>query len=145
MRWKNTPEDEATRQAMGKALALVFIPAGLIIFGLIYIVSPRREPTSQAWANGTYVNACCPPVVLQNGLLVSGNNKAHYRVYYNDTGYFISVDRKIGVKDSEITLSGYADYVPFNNNSEARPAIHNAEALHLFGVSDFTDYRFVKK
>ena len=130
---------------MGKAVALVFIPAGLIIFGLIYIVSPRREPTSQAWANGTYVNDCCPPVVLKNGLLVSGNKRTHYRVEYDKTGYFIAVDRKIGVKGSEITLSGDADYVPFNNNSQARPAIHNAEALHLFGITDFVDYKFVRQ
>ena len=145
MPWQNSPEDEATRQAMGKALALVFIPAGIIIFGLIYIVSPRREPTSQAWANGTYINACCSPITLKNGVLTSGKKRATYQVDYNTTGYFIKVDRGIGLLGSEITLDGDADYVPFNNNSQALPAVKKAEALHLFGKTDFADYKFVKQ
>lgn len=128
-----------------ESLALVFIPAGIFIFGLIYLVSPRREPPSQAWANGTYVNACCAPVVLRDGLLVAGKVNVKYRVDEDKRGYFIAPDHPIGVQGSTIELAGNSDYIPFNNNSEALPAVNKAEALHLYGLDDSVDYKFVKR
>lgn len=145
MRWENTPEDEATRQAMMKALALVFVPAAIAIFALLYVVVPRRPPTSQAWANGTYINPCCPPIVLRDGLLASDKVKATYTVDYGKRGYFIHLDQGIGVEGGSVKLGALAQNVPFNRVSEAQPAIHRPESLHLYQTDTFDDVVFVKR
>ena len=145
MRWENTPEDEATRQAMMKALAMVFVPAAIAIFALLYVVVPRRPPTSQAWANGTYINPCCPPILLRDGLLASGKIKSKYRVDYGKRGYFIHLDEGIGVDGKSVKLGALAQNVPFNRVSEAQPAIHEPESLHLYQAKNFDDVIFVKQ
>jgi hypothetical protein len=145
MLWENTPEDEATRVALWRALALVLIPGGLFVFGLIYLVSPRYQPPSQSWANGTYINPCCAPLVLHNGTITTGSAVAHYTVLDDKRGHYIEIDRGIGVRGHVIEFGGTARYVPFNDNSEALPAIHDAHALHLAGLGDVNDYIFLKR
>jgi len=145
MRWKSTPEDDATRAALNRALALVLVPGMIFVFGLIYLVSPRRPPTPQSWANGTYINACCAPLVLREGLISTGSDSARYTVADDKRGAYIRIDRGIGVRGDRVTFGGSLTDVPFNKNSEAMPAIHEAYALHLNGLDDMNDYVFVKR
>lgn len=144
MPWKNTPEDDATNAALGQAIALVLIPGLILVFGLIYLVSPRHVPTPQSWANGTYKNACCAPLILRDGLMSTGSDTARYTVADGKRGAYIRVDRGIGVSRGHVVFDEHAVYVFFNKNSEAMPAIHEAYALHLLGVHDINDHVFHK-
>jgi len=145
VRWKNTPEDDATRAALGRALGLVIIPGVIFVFGLIYLASPRYSPPPQSWANGTYVNACCAPLVLRDGLISTGSDSARYTVADGKRGAYIRIDRGVGVSRGRVIFGGSLVYVPFNKNSEAMPAIHEAYALHLLGLDDdMNDYVFAK-
>jgi hypothetical protein len=145
MGWTNTPEDEATRVALMRGLALVLVPGLIFVGGLIWLVSPRYVPPSQAWANGTYVNPCCDPLILRDGSLSSGSAVAHYTVAEDKRGYYIELDRGIGLRGRAVEFGRNFQYVPFNDNSEALPAIHDARALHLTGLDDSNDYIFVKR
>ena len=145
MRLTNPPWDEATHAAMQKALALVLIPGAIFVFGLIYLVSPRRVPPSQSWANGTYINACCAPVTLHNGTITTDNGSAHYVVREGKLGLEIDVDQGIGVTDSRVRFGGNSQFVFFNNASETLPALGKAESLHLWNLDDSTDLVFVKR
>ncbi len=53
----------------------MLIPGLILVFGLIYLVSPRiRADAPQILgANGTYKNACCAPLILRNGLMSTGS------------------------------------------------------------------------
>ena len=145
MRWRNTPEDEATRVALMRSLALVLVPGMIFVLGLIWLVSPRSLPPSQAWANGTYVNPCCDPLILRDGRFATGSAVAHYTVSDDKRGFYIELDRGVGVRGRTVEFGGKVQYVPFNENSEALPAIRDARALHLFDLDDSTDYIFVKR
>lgn len=144
MHWKNTPEDDATHAALAQALALVLIPGLIFVVGLIYLVSPRYVPTPQSWANGTYKNACCAPLILRDGLISTGSDTARYTVADGKMGAYIEVDRGIRVSRGHVVFGDNAVYVFFNKNSEAMPAIHEAYALHLLGAHDIKDYVFRK-
>ncbi|MES1975490.1 MAG: hypothetical protein V4472_23785 [Pseudomonadota bacterium] len=145
MRYKMTPEDEATKAALGQALALVLIPGMIFVFALIYCVSPPYSPPSPAWANGIYRNPCCAPLVLRDGLISTGADSAHYTVAAGKRGFHIRVDRGIGVSRGAVTFGGTFQFVFFNRNSEAMPAIREAYSLHLIGTDDMNDYAFTKR
>ena len=145
MWWKNTPEDEATRNALGGALALVLIPGAIFVFALIYLVSPKQVPAPQSWANGTYRNACCPPLTLLDGKISGGNVTATYIVSEGKFGRQIEVARGIGVRNRRVEFGGTYVYVFFNKNSMALPAKGAAESLHLIGLEDDRAYIFVKR
>jgi len=144
MRWKNTPEDDATQAALARALALVLIPGLVFVFGVIYLVFPRHAPTPQSWANGTYRNACCAPLTLRDGLMSTGSDTARYTVADGKRGAYIQIDRGIRVSRGHVVFGGNAVNVFFNRNSEAMPAMDEAYALHLTGLDDMNDYVFEK-
>lgn len=76
MAWQETPENEATKQALFGWSALVLVPGLLFVFGLIWLVMPPYQPPPQSWANGTYTNPCCAPLLLKDGVLSSGGTTA---------------------------------------------------------------------
>ncbi len=145
MRYPNTPEEEATFLAMWQGILLVIVPGLLFVFGLIWLVTPPYKPPPQSWANGTYVNACCAPLVLRDGGLTSGNETVRYAVSDDKRGHGIDVARAIGVRRGHLAFGGYIVRVPFNRNSEVAPALHDPESLHLFNLDDYSDYVFVRK
>ncbi|WEJ98483.1 MAG: hypothetical protein P0Y59_16220 [Candidatus Sphingomonas phytovorans] len=145
MAWKNTAEDEATYFALGRAIALVVVPGMILVFGLIYLVSPRRPPPSLSWPNGTYLNPCCAPLTLKDGTISTGLDTARYTVAEGKSGYYIDIDRGIGVNQGAVTFGGAFENVFFNRDSEAVPALGEAYALHLNGVNDSKGYIFTRR
>jgi len=130
---------------MIRAFGMVLVPGMIFVFGLIYLVSPRYAPPSQAWANGVYRNSCCAPLTLRDGVISAGVKAAHYKVVDGKRGFYIEVDRGVSVDRGSVRFGGTLQYVFFNRNSEAMPAIHEAYALHLSGANDMTEYVFVKR
>ena len=144
MVFRNTPEDEALFNAFGAGIMPVLLPGMLLVFGIIYWAMPRRVPPSQSWANGTYVNACCAPLVLRNGVLETQGINTRYVVSEAKYGYQLEVPAGIGVRRGAVRFEGSAVVVHFNNDSMARPALHEAKSLHLSDLDKLTSYEFVK-
>jgi len=44
--WHDKPKEEVTKAAMARALAIVILPAGIFILGLIYFLMPPLPPVS---------------------------------------------------------------------------------------------------
>jgi hypothetical protein len=144
MVFRNTPEDEALFNAFGAGIMPVLLPGMLLVFGIIYLAMPRSVPPSQSWADGTYVNACCAPLVLRNGVLETRGRTTRYIVSEAKYGYQLEVPTGIGVQRGKVRFEGNAVFVHFNNDSMARPALHEAKSLHLFDLDKVTSYEFVK-
>ena len=124
---------------------LVLIPCMIFVFGLIYAVSPRHGPVSQSWANGTYVNACCAPLLLHDGKLITENRATNYIVSESKFGNQITVTAGIGIRNGAIEFGGNNVFVFFNKNSMAMPAIGNPTSLHVIGLDDSRDYVFERR
>ena len=137
--------DEAMRASLMGWSSLVLIPGMIFVFGLIYAVSPRHEPASQSWANGSYVNACCAPLLLHDGKLATANRATNYVVSESKFGNQITVAAGIGVRNGAVEFSGDYVFVHFNNDSTARPAIGNPTSLHVIGLDDNRDYVFERR
>ncbi|WP_010219673.1 hypothetical protein [Sphingomonas sp. PAMC 26621] len=143
------PTDRAADEAMQSSLvgwsSLVLIPGMLFVFGLIYIVSPRHIPPPQSWANGTYNNACCKPLVLRDGTLKFADKTTRYVVDEGKFGKQINVAAGIGVRGTRVEFSSTFVFVHFNNDSMARPATGEAKSIHIVGLDDSADHVFVKQ
>ena len=123
----------------------MLIPGALFVFGLIYIVSPSHFPPPQSWANGTYVNPCCEPLVLRDGTLKYGDTTTSYVVDEGKFGKQINVAEGIGVRGRQVEFGGTLVYVDFNNDSMARPATGEATSIHVIGLDDSVDHVFVRQ
>ncbi|SFJ31911.1 hypothetical protein SAMN03159338_1388 [Sphingomonas sp. NFR04] len=144
MAFRSTPEDEAIFYAFGAGIMPVLIPGMLLVFGIIYLAMPRSVPPPQSWADGTYVNVCCAPLVLRNGVLETQGRSTRYVVSEAKYGYQLEVPTGIGVQLGVVRFEGSAVIVHFNNDSMARPALREAKSLHLFDLDKLTSYEFVK-
>ena len=144
MVFRNTPEDRALFNAFGAGIMPVLLPGMLLVFGIIYVAMPRRVPPSQSWADGTYVNACCAPLILRNGILETQGRTTRYVVSEAKYGFQLEVPIGIGVRSGAVRFEGSAVNVHFNNDSMARPALHEAKSLHLFDLDKVASYEFVK-
>ena len=146
MRWPNTSKDEETYAAMARAFAIVVLPAVLVIFLTLWWLSPPNERPAQSWANGVYENACCPPLMLRDGVISNGHETTHYTVEDSKMGHMIDVERGIGVRDGTVRFGGTFAFVFFNRNSAAMPALKEPYALHLMGVGkDNGAYVFMRR
>ncbi|MBN8808325.1 MAG: hypothetical protein J0I47_08840 [Sphingomonas sp.] len=137
--------DEELLASLARWSSLVLIPGMLFVFGLIYAVSPRHIPPTAEWADGTYTNACCGPLVLKNGIIKAGGRLAHYVVAEDKFGRMINVSEGIGVSGNAVKFGGTFVFVHFNDNSMAQPAIGEAKSMHLTGLDDDADFTFVKQ
>lgn len=105
----------------------------------------HHTPPSQSWANGTYVNPCCKPLVLRDGTLTTASKVTRYTVSDSKFGNQVDVDAGIGVRRGQVEVGSTFVFVHFNNDTMARPAIGDAKSLHLVGLTDSRDYIFVKR
>ena len=83
-------------------------------------------------------------MVLRNGVLETQGRTTRYVVSEAKYGYQLEVPSGIGVQRGTVRFEGSAVNVHFNNDSVARPALHEAESLHLFDLDKVTSYEFVK-
>lgn len=137
--------DEAMRASLMGWSSLVLIPGMIFVFGLIYAVSPRHVPVSQSWANGTYINACCAPLILHDGKLTTANRATNYVVSESKFGNQITVAAGIGVQNGAVEIGGNYVFVHFNKDSTAMPAIGKPTSLHVIGLDDSRDYVFERR
>lgn len=144
MAFRSTSEDEALFYAFGAGIMPVLIPGMLLVFGIIYLAMPRSVSPLQSWADGTYVNACCAPLILRNGVLETQGRTTRYVVSEAKYGNQLEVPTGIGVQRGVVRFQGNAVFVHFNNDSMARPALHEAKSLHLSDLDKVTSYEFVK-
>jgi hypothetical protein len=137
--------DEAMRASLMGWSSLVLIPGMIFVFGLIYAVSPRHVPVSQSWANGSYINACCAPLILHDGKLITANRATKYVVSESKFGNQITVAAGIGVRNGAVEIGGNYVFVHFNKDSTAMPAIGKPTSLHVIGLDDSRDYVFERR
>jgi hypothetical protein len=137
--------DEAMRSSLMGWSSLILIPGMLFVFGLIYAVSPRHILPSQSWANGTYINACCAPLLLRNGKVTTVNRATNYVVSESKFGNQITVAAGIGVRNGAVEFGGNYVFVHFNRDSTALPAIGTPTSLHVIGLDDSRDYVFERR
>ncbi|GEM_PF-1642207 len=143
MRRHETPENEATRQAMVANGGMVLVPGLLFAFGAIWLAMPRYKPPPRNWADGTYVNICCAPLVLRDGKATAEDRATSYVVEQGKIGMELSVPQGIGVRQGKVEFSESNVLARFLG---PRTATHGKpEALRLFGVDDHLEYIFVRQ
>lgn len=143
MPWPETPEEEATFFALWRGILLVLVPGLLFVLGLIWLVTPPYKLPSRDWADGTYLNACCAPLVLRGGGATAGDQATSYVVEDGKTGMELSVPRGIGVRQGRVEFAESNVSARFLG---PRTATHGKpEALRLFGVDDHLEYIFVRQ
>jgi hypothetical protein len=138
-------DDVAVRASLMLWLSVVLVPAGIFVFGLIYLVTPPSRPPSQSWANGIYVHPCCAPLLLRDGVLRTGGTATRYTVSESKFGYQIDVPAGIGMRKGRVELGGTLVSVHFNRDSMATPALRKAESMHILDLDDGSDHLFVRQ
>lgn len=143
MRWPDTPEEEATFLAMWQGILLVIVPGLLFVFSLIWLVTPSYKPPPQDWADGTYANACCSPLVLRNGMARAGGQSTPYVVEQGKITMQLSIPGGIGVRGGKVEFVESHVYAGFPGSRSIRYG--KPEAIELFGIDDYRDYIFVRQ
>ncbi len=141
----NHAADEAMRASLTGWSSVVLIPGMIFVFGLIYAVSPRHDPVSQSWANGTYINACCAPLILNDGKISIANRATNYLVSESKFGNQVTVAAGIGIRNGAVEFGENYVFVHFNKDSTAMPAVGKPTSLHLVGLDDSRDYVFERR
>jgi len=113
--------------------------------GVTHVIFWPSPPPPQSWADGTYDNPCCAPLILHGGIITAEGRTTRYRVERGKRGYLIDVPAGIGVRQGRVVFEGTFVFNQFNRNSELEPAVHEAKALHISGLGDDLDYVFAKR
>lgn len=143
MRSPQTPEEAATIAALWRAILLVLAPGLVLALALIWLVRPPYKPPLQNWADGTYVNACCGPLILRGGRATAGGNAARYAIEDGKVRMQLSVPVGIGVRHGKVEFVGSYILADF---SGPRSAGHGKpEGVRLFGIDDNLEYDFVRQ
>ena len=124
--------------------ALWLAPAfGLILIGVLFF-QPKLKPPPISFANGTYRNPCCQPLILANGLISSGDKSARYSIEIGKQGYYLNVPTGVRVEKTLVQFEGTFAFVFFDKNSELEKSITSPKVLHLGSLRDDREYLFLK-
>lgn len=118
--------------------------AGILALVSCSLISPS-EPPSQIWADGTYYNACCPPLILKHGLISTEGRVSPFSVENGKLNYRLNVPAGISVKEGHVLFGGTLVYVPFNDASGLHMEEYKAKTMHIYNRYDGTDFVFSKK
>lgn len=127
-----------------KLLTAVFMVANLLLIGSCSLLFPP-EPPEQSWANGTYQNTCCAPLLLQDGFLSSEGRRSQYRIELGKHGYILNVPDGIGVKAGHVVFGGSTAYMEFNDSSGLHRADYHAKTLSIFNRDGGANLIFVRR
>jgi len=128
---------------MWQGILLVIVPGLLFVLGLIWLVTPPYRPPPQDWADGTYANACCAPLVLRNGTASARGRSTRYVVEQGKTTMQLFMPGGIGVRGGKVEFVDthvYASFPGSRSLSYGKPA-----AIQLIGIDDNRDYIFVRQ
>lgn len=143
MAWSETPENEASKQALVHASLLVLGPGLLFVLGLIWLVMLPYQLPPQDWADGTYVNACCAPLVLQNGTASAGGRSTHYVVEQGKITMQLSIPGGIGVRGGKVEFVDSYIRAGFPGSRSVRYG--KPAAVELLGIDDHRGYVFFRQ
>ncbi|MFM9937528.1 MAG: hypothetical protein ACKVOL_15180 [Novosphingobium sp.] len=111
-------------------MTTLLMVAGLLVIGSCSLLFPPKRP-EQSWANGTYRNACCAPLVLRNGSLSSERRSSAYRIEPGKHGYILNVPEGISVEAGHVLFGGDTVYMEFNDASGLHRADYHAKNLSI--------------
>lgn len=112
-------------------LTVVLMLAGLLVVGAFTWLFPVR-PIEQSWANGTYHNACCAPLILRDGVVSSEGRSSAYRIESGKHGYILNVPDGIRVEAGHVRFGGTTAYMEFNDSSGLHRADYRAKAVSIY-------------
>ena len=112
--------------------------AGFLVIASCSLLFPPK-PVEQSWANGTYRNGCCAPLVLRNGVLSSEGRSSAYRIEPGKHGFILSVPEGIGVEAGHVLFGGNTVNMEFNDSSGLHRADYHAKTLSIID-RDLNDY-----
>ena len=127
-----------------RLLTALLMVAGLLVIGSCSLLFPPK-PIEQSWANGTYRNACCAPLVLLNGVLSSEGRSSTYRIEFGKHGFILNVPDGIGVEAGHVLFGGTTVNMEFNDSSGLHRADYRAETLSIFNRDPGDNLIFVRQ
>jgi len=127
-----------------RLLAFLLVGVGLLAAVSCSVIWPPKPPP-QSWANGVYYNECCAPLTLRDGVISTEGRSATYKVEDGKQGFFINVATGISVKAGHVVFGGTFAYVQFDEDNSLDPAVHQANAMHLYSWDDDNDFVFARR
>ena len=111
---------------------------------LIHYAFWPPKPPSQSWADGTYLNACCEPLILHQGNASTHGISTSYSVENGKRGNYIDVPLGIRVSHRHVVFGGTLKFVNFNTDGDVK-SLDQAHSLQISGLDDDNEYVFKKQ